>query len=666
MKRILTLLTIMLCVIGQAWAGDVFTISYNGEDVQSTANYFSHVGGHNLNGKFIGTYEGTTYKAGLKLESSTFVSFTSKAKATVTIVQSLNYGGNKYVKFDDTQLTEADRVDNTADNVGVYTLTDVEAGDHKIGRGTGEAGLLFVKVEYTGSVMTQLAPPTINYDETTGMVTIIPDVAGQIIHYTINGTAPTDENALKYTEPFVVTDGTVVKAVAVGDGITTITSGISEKQVLLTGIVLSEPLINQYNGTVAIMCENPAVTIEYSKDNGATWNVYTGSFTIVEGAEIKAKVSRDGCISAESSAAIAAVPANNKTKTIYMGWGSFNLTKTDNVSQYSTLNGKEGDDAYGYSLILNNIQKDWSQDGSGKKITCPIGERTGIKVSNGAQNILRLPEGVKATRLTIYSYVNRAETGSRTSGWREVNGSVIPFADVPMSMFSDNDMRFSDPDVRIFPLDNVTGEITFTNTGEQVCFILALDVLETVQLTTADTEFYSLYLDYNAAIPAGITAYTGQLSADETKLTVQPVAGSVLPAGTAVLVKSDAPGTFAFESTTATAAVGENSLKGVAADTDLTVLAETGKQVLTLGMKNGQIGFRRPADTKIKANRAYLLVSETSPVKVSIMMADPTGISEIGNDCTGGTPACYNLAGQRVEAKAKELIIKNGKKHIAK
>lgn len=185
-------------------------------------------------------------------------------------------------------------------------------------------------------------------------------------------------------------------------------------------------------------------------------------------------------------------------------------------------------------------------------------------------------------------------------------------------------------------------------------------------LTTADTEFYSLYLDYNAAIPAGITAYTGQLSADETKLTVQPVAGSVLPAGTAVLVKSAAPGTFAFESTTATAAVGENSLKGVAADTDLTVLAETGKQVLTLGMKDGQIGFRQPADTKIKANRAYLLVSETSPAKVSIMMADPTGISEIGNDSTDGAPACYNLAGQRVEAKAKGLIIKNGKKHIAK
>lgn len=516
------------------------------------------------------------------------------------------------------------------------------------------------KIEAT---KTKLSTPEITFTEN-GLVTIMQS-EGKDVFYTTNGTIPSSGNGTKYEAPFNVADGTTVKAIAVGDGVTTSNSDLAER-LCLYSITIETPVIKVYNGTVAISCSTPYAKVEYSINNNG-YQPYTRTFTLTEDATISVKASREGSTTATATAEIA-VPAAFKTKTIYMGWGSFDLTKTDGVSQYSTLNGKEGDDAYGYSLILNNLQKDWQQDGSGKKISCPIGDRTGIKVSNGAQNILRLPEGIVATRLTIYSYVNKAEEGSRTSGWKEVNDITIPYADVPMSMFSDNDMRFAAPDVRIFPLDNATGEITFTNTGEQVCFILALDVIEPVQLATADTDLYSLYLDYNAAIPAGITAYTGVLDAAETTLTLQPVAGSVLPAGTAVVVKSDAPGTFVFESTTATAAeTGENSLRGVASDTDVTALAEAGKTVLTLGMKDGKIGFRRPADTQIKANRAYLLVSETNMAKqVGIVMGGATAISEVGNAADANTPARYNLAGQRVEAKAKGLLISNGKKHIAK
>lgn len=186
-------------------------------------------------------------------------------------------------------------------------------------------------------------------------------------------------------------------------------------------------------------------------------------------------------------------------------------------------------------------------------------------------------------------------------------------------------------------------------------------------LTTADTEFYSLYLDYAVTIPENVTAYTGSLDADESVLTVSEIEGDVIPAETAVLVKSSVAGTYTFEETDETATVGATALKGVLAETDATALAETGKVVLTLGMKDNKIGFRKPAEGKIGANKVYLLVSEHNAAKgVSISFGgDTTGISEIGVQPAANAPL-YNLAGQRVGEGTKGLLIKNGRKYINK
>lgn len=187
-------------------------------------------------------------------------------------------------------------------------------------------------------------------------------------------------------------------------------------------------------------------------------------------------------------------------------------------------------------------------------------------------------------------------------------------------------------------------------------------------LTTEDTDFYSLYLDYAATIPAGVTAYTGVLNEEETTLTTTPVEGNVLPAGCAVLVKSDAAGEFTFEEAeTEAPAVTANDLKGVTEETAAETLAE-GKTVLTLGQLNGETGFRNPANGKVQANKAYLLVNSVSAAKGIKIVAggNTTGITEINaGNAVDNTPA-YNVAGQRVTEAAKGLIIKNGKKFMNK
>lgn len=196
---------------------------------------------------------------------------------------------------------------------------------------------------------------------------------------------------------------------------------------------------------------------------------------------------------------------------------------------------------------------------------------------------------------------------------------------------------------------------------------------ENYTLTTADADFYTLYLDYDATIPEGIEVYSSVLSEDKTVMTVNKVEGTVLPANTAVLLKSPAgAGEFTFEHATDAAATVETALLGVTEATPYTELTPEGKTLLTLGTKNGVVAFRKPynAEGSLAANRAYLLLDNTTgeakSIRVVIGGDDTTGIREVNAAKAETETPIYNMAGQRVAAGTKGLLIKNGKKYINK
>ena len=665
MKKLFTLLALMLCYVGMVVAGEVYSVSFNeGKTSQSSDGYFTVTCSNiNYNNKYAGTYNGINFTHGLKMQSATCIAFTSTATSTLTIVQST--WSKNTLTLDGVEIPLADAVENTTDKVRVYTLEDISAGTHEIKRKGSESGILYVSVEYTGASMQQLEEPVISFDQATALVTIAGDANAVSVKYTIDGTVPSKDNGIEYTAPFTVEDGTTVKAIAIGNDVTTISSGVSEQKVLLTGITISDPVIKSYNGTVAITCANPYAVIEYSLD-GQTYNKYSYAFTLADNATIYARASRADCTtSGVVSAEINNVIKNVKTKTIYMGYGSFN--EPEIINGFSTLVGKEGDAAYGYSLVLSgNSTKKWS---NADKIYFNESEtRTSIKLSNGAQNTLYLPEGVIATKVTFYSYVNDA-TSTAKCGWNEINGQSINYNDIPMGAYNDVESRFSNPDVRVFPLDNVTGSFTFKNGGRQLCFIIALDVIEPYSLTTTDTDFYGLYLPYQTSVPEGITAYTGALNNDHTTLTLTKVEGEI-PSNTAVLVKSNAVGTYTFNvSNEDTAdAIANNSLQGVTVETAVADLAEEGKTVLTLGVADdGIVAFRKPAAETIKANKVYLLVDAASSAKIRIVEGETTGIEENYEfGINNSDAATYDLSGRKVANPAKGLYIKSGKKFIVK
>ena len=176
-----------------------------------------------------------------------------------------------------------------------------------------------------------------------------------------------------------------------------------------------------------------------------------------------------------------------------------------------TLGGTpEGNEAVytdGTKLVLTgNAEKTYA---AGKAITIDGSAYTAIKLSNGAQNTLTIPEGRVATKVVFYSYVNKTSTdaGETQSFWKEVAGveyDVKEGAENPatvMETFTDTPDYLKNPDVISFNLPNVKS-FTFTNKGVQTCVVIAITMyneeyaptsgIQTVKANTQNGAIFNL------------------------------------------------------------------------------------------------------------------------------------------------------------------------------
>ena len=155
MKKLFSLLSLLMLAVMPAIAGQTFTYTLNdGKAVSDPSSFFSYdeTGKFSFNTKYTGcTYEGVDYSYGLKMESTTKLFFKTTEAATVTIVQS-NWSANT-LKLDGTVVSDR----TTGTGCYIYTVTDVAAGQHNITRNDGEIGLFLVKVEYADK------PKTVNF-----------------------------------------------------------------------------------------------------------------------------------------------------------------------------------------------------------------------------------------------------------------------------------------------------------------------------------------------------------------------------------------------------------------------------------------------------------------------------------------------------------------------
>lgn len=97
------------------------------------------------------------------------------------------------------------------------------------------------------------------------------------------------------------------------------------------------------------------------------------------------------------------------------------------------------------------------------------------------------------------------------------------------------------------------------------------------------------------------------------------------------------------------------------------IMAPVGRFVLQNGTSGA--GFYRVAEGKqptVRAHHAYLTLPENNANQIRLQFDDETGIESLNAIESVGATQAYNLAGQRVSADAKGIVIMNGKKFLVK
>ena len=168
---------------------------------------------------------------------------------------------------------------------------------------------------------------------------------------------------------------------------------------------------------------------------------------------------------------------------------------------------------------------------------------------------------------------------------------------------------------------------------------------------------------FDVTLPSTVTAYT--LTLDEGRGVAEVTSlGQEIPAGTAVLLKSDSE-------TSVTAGVsydefapfsGSNALEG----TYVTISTLADNQ-LALGVVDSKVGFYKYTYA-LGANKAYLNVPASSSARAFVLSFDEgevTGINAVNAAAQNGA-AVYDLQGRRVSNATKGVYIVNGKKVLVK
>lgn len=287
-------------------------------------------------------------------------------------------------------------------------------------------------------------------------------------------------------------------------------------------------------------------------------------------------------------------------------------------------------------------------------------------MSNGAENILHLPEGVKVAKMTIYSIVNASNDGP-ICGWQNVNGKQ-DYQKIPMGAFTNVKNYASNPDVRVYDMNNATGQISFTNAGFQLAFVIALDVIDETAnisgtLSPAGMGTFCAPSAYKA--PEGLGVYTAT-EADNV-VTLTKVEDGVIPAGQGVVLSGEAGATYTMEpATTDKTELEGNALKAAVSAT--TINNENTYVLICNNDNKGQFALLEKGET-IPAGKAYLEISgnEAGANYLSLAFGNETAIKAIdAAKKTVGDNAYYNLQGKKIERPQHGAYIHNGKVYVIK
>lgn len=369
---------------------------------------------------------------------------------------------------------------------------------------------------------------------------------------------------------------------------------------------------NDYLGSFTVNAENPTVnfTMEEKAKFTVTVNAIDGSSNI-----IKALKTIENCYDGMSiSYFYPKYITNDEGEVTYSraDFGKVTTTASDatiNVT-YTAYEGTavyaEGEDKISATAISND--------------NCSMG--SAVRGFTTEKNVLTIKE-TGAYKLTyavcsnnvnydtyVYVYRNDTEIASfnaklstnyiKTTGTQTLNNVLLAEGDV---------IKFKGGSTNLI-LDYVLAE----KTGDYE-----------VSVPVSTIGYATLYSEQELSIPENVEAYTAKLNGSSLKLTRLE---DVIPAKTAVILKST-EGSYEFAlSNTGAAAIEDNDLKGVSVETATSSIE--GGTVCVLGYEDETVGFYKYDGENLGAGKAYLVVPENLGAKALTFVFEDTPTAVAG------------------------------------
>ena len=485
-------------------------------------------------------------------------------------------------------------------------------------------------------------------DGTKRVISLTSETEGASIYYTTDGSEPTIDSKLLYNtaEGITIDNTTTIKAIAAsGDKNSEVYSETFEAG---TEVSLATPTfeitnLTEDNGvfkptyTIAIDNSNvlcaPKATFS-AQFNGEDVANFDGTFNVDTKGNLVVTASANGYISTSIS-----INVNNY---IYSKKVSF-----DDISE-SNLTERLGE---GWTASSTSTRwASWSQTNGIDKNLNKTGNNEYYTASHSGAFTVDFVQFSNKTDL-LFGYGFGSNDGIRTA----------TIADAPKgSMAKYNVCGWGTTEIHKYVDYNKGGELPYTiERSNYTVRSVELYLPATETVSVSDTGYATYATNYNVKVPEdeNVKVMTVTVNEGNSTITLHEVAaGTVIPAGTGILVKA-AQGNHNF---VVTSDKGEtlayNDLKAATADK-----ASDGSTFFALTKIGEKVGFALVANgVVIPAGKAYLEVAKGTAAKFFGLDGEATGINSVKTTKADG--AYYTLEGIKTTKPVKGLYIHNGKK----
>ena len=244
--------------------------------------------------------------------------------------------------------------------------------------------------------------------------------------------------------------------------------------------------------------------------------------------------------------------------------------------------------------------------------------------------------------------VGDTEYGTCTTGSNSGVMVTSTFSDVPVG---------NGEEISVTP-----GSSSYTDEMDYVLVTKVGELVETVSVSSAQYATYAT--NYNVVVPeSGFKVYIVKVSDDgNTAKNTEVAAGTVIPAGTGILVSAEKGSHELTVTSTKGTALTDNDL--VPATSNVT---SDGSTYYALALNGGKVGFALVGhNVAIPSGKAYLKINNTSGAKFISMDGDLTVVDGVKAKQNNANGAYYTLQGVKTAKPTKGMYIHNGKKVVVK